>query len=307
MTNTKEIKWVLVFGGSGFIGRAVILVLVERGYEVFNYDISGKENAPENVTHYTGSIVDGGGVAEIINHVRPDVIYNLAGLSHVETCVDSPLRAMKINILGQANILNTLWRITIHNNYVPLRFIYASSLYVYARGDHPYTISKQAAEALTRWYCKNKFFSPYVILRYGTIYGPGADDYNSIYKMVKNALDTGIISYYGTGEEVRQYIHIRDVARLSVDMLDGNYDNQEVVLTGAYPVKSSDMVYMLRDIMGPEYKVEFRNETTPDHYIVTPYAYQPNVAVTVPLGAAYDLAGGLLEVVREISGNRNVK
>jgi len=296
---------ILVFGGSGFIGRAVISVLVKRGYNVFNYDITGPENAPSGIVqHYTGNVAHPMGVLEVVDHVRPDMVYNFAGLSHVETCVDNPLRAMRINVLGQASILNALWQEMRNEPCFLIRFIYASSLYVYARGDHPYTISKRAAESLTRWYCKNLFLSPYVILRYGTIYGPGADDYNSIYKLIKNALVTGVISYYGTGDEIRQYIHIKDVARLSADMLNGDYDNQEVILTGAYPVKTRDMVNMLRDIMGSEYRVEFRNEPTPDHYVVTPFAHEPNVAVTVPVGAAYDLAGGLLEVVRELDKER---
>jgi len=226
-------------------------------------------------------------------------------MAHLDDCTQLPVSAMKQNIMGQANILcgcDNLYHRRVS------RFIYASSLYVYARGDHPYTISKQAGEAITRWYCKNNLKCPYVILRYGTVYGPGANDRNSIYCLVWLALKTGVISYYGTGKEVRQYIHVKDVARLSVDMLEpGCFDNKEVILTGAYPTKAEDMVYMLRDILGSEYKVEFRNEPTSDHYVVTPYAYQPNVAATAPIGAGYDLAGGLLEVVKEIDEQMHEK
>ena len=72
----------------------------------------------------------------------------------------------------------------------------------------------------------------YTVLRYGTLYGPRSDHHNGLWRIVKHALETGKLSYGGSPEAMREYIHVEDAARASVAALGEEFRNQHVVLTG---------------------------------------------------------------------------
>src|SRR5438067_12547352 len=85
------------------------------------------------------------------------------------------------------------------------RYVYASSIYVYSESGGFYRCSKHAAELYIEEY-QRLYHLDYTILRYGTIYGPRADDNNSIRRYLTQALRERQITLSGTGEEVREYM-----------------------------------------------------------------------------------------------------
>ena len=69
-------------------------------------------------------------------------------------------------------------------------------------------------------------------MRYGSLYGDRADERNSIYRLIKQATEEGKVTYHGQGDAVREFIHVRDAARSSVQILDSEFENTNIILTG---------------------------------------------------------------------------
>ena len=98
------------------------------------------------------------------------------------------------------------------------RFIFASTIYVYSSKGGFYRCSKQAAENYIEEFF-NKFKLNYTILRYGSLYGPGAGTNNGLSKIILNFLNKKEIIYEGGPNTIREYIHVEDAAKSSVDIL----------------------------------------------------------------------------------------
>lgn len=143
----------------------------------------------------------------------------------------------------------------------------------------------------------------YTILRYGTLYGPRADDRNSVHRYLKEAMNKGVLRCDGTGEETREYINVRDAARLSVEVLKDEYVNQNVVITGHHPMKFKEMLYMIREIIGKDIVIEFSGEENRNHYNITPYSFSPSIGQKLVSHYYLDMGQGLLECIHDMYGN----
>jgi UDP-glucose 4-epimerase len=184
------------------------------------------------------------------------------------------------------------------------RFIYASTIYVHSHEGGFYRCSKQAAEAYVEEY-QRTYGLDYTILRYGSLYGPRADETNGIYRIVKSAIENNVVKYEGDSESMREYIHVYDAAKASVDILNDNFVNESIVLTGQEPMRVLDMLKMLAEILGiPEDNVEFIDGCYAGHYRRTPYAYQPKLGKKYIPPLHVDLGQGLVQVIGDISGDK---
>ena len=129
---------------------------------------------------------------------------------------------------------------------------------------------------------------------------PRADESNGLYRVVRDALLSGSISYDGNPDSIREYIHVEDAARASVRALDEEFRNESVVLTGNQPMRVVDLLKMLAEILGYPEGVDFRNETYAGHYVRTPYAYLPKLGRKYAPTLHVDLGQGLLQLIDEI-------
>jgi UDP-glucose 4-epimerase len=198
-----------------------------------------------------------------------------------------------VNVLGTVNVLDACRLHSVR------RFVYASTVYVYSREGGFYRCSKQAAESYVEEY-QRAFNLDFTILRYGSLYGPRADATNGLYRVIRDALLRGSISYDGNPESIREYIHVEDAARASVVALGEEFRNESVVLTGHQPMRVVDLLKMLAEILGYPERVDFRNESYAGHYVRTPYAYQPKLGRKYAPTLHVDLGQGLLQLIDEI-------
>jgi len=297
-------KKVIIFGGDGFIGSAVTKKLLENGDAVMAVDNRYRRAPFLNENKRTIDALDIPKIIASIDEFEPDAILNFAAMASIEECNINPIKAIRANIISCASILDAIHDYSVVYSRTPTPnvplFFHASSVYVNSHQGGIYGITKRACEDVVKWYA-NKYDIPYIICRYGTIYGPGAGDDNSIQKMILHALQTKMVSYYGTGEEVREYIHIRDVAEITKTLIEDKTKwNNTYTITGLNPTKAHDLVIMIKEILGDEYKTEFRHEDHPQHYSVTPYRLQPDVAVKYIPETIYDLGAGLLDTIQNI-------
>jgi len=282
-------KKAIVVGGSGFIGSHVADQLSHAGYRVTVYDCLLSRWLQSGQTMVIGDVLDIEKLNDVISGA--EVVYNFAALADLNKALDSPLRTIEVNILGNANVMDAC-RLNGVN-----RFIYASTVYVNSREGGFYRCSKQAAERYVEEY-RIAYGLPYTILRYGSLYGPRADVSNGLYRIVRSALECGVVRYEGHSESMREYIHVEDAARASVAALGEEFKNESVVLTGQEPMRVLDLLKMLAEILGmPEDAVEFKAGHYVGHYVRTPYAYQPKLGRKYIPPMHVDLGQGLLELI----------
>lgn len=284
-------KKVCVVGGSGFLGSHVADRLSEAGASVRIYDCVPSIWLRADQQMIVGDILDLQSLQRAI--AGTDVVYHFAALADLNEALLRPLETLQINVLGTANVLEACRRNSVS------RFVYASTVYVYSREGGFYRCSKQAAEQYVEEY-QRAFGLDFTILRYGSLYGPRADESNGLYRIVRDALERGSISYAGNPDSIREYIHVEDAARASVVALGEEFRNESVILTGHEPMRVVDLLKMLAEILGMPGEVDFRDEDYAGHYVRTPYAYQPKLGrkYTPPLHV--DLGQGLLQLIEDV-------
>lgn len=286
-------KRVCVIGGSGFLGSHVADVLTAAGYFVRIYDRNASTWLRDDQEMIVGDLMDASSLDAAIK--GSDIVYNFAALADLNQALEKPIETVQINVLGNVQVLEAC-----RLNGVK-RFVYASTVYVYSREGGFYRCSKQSAEHYVEEY-QRVYGLDYTILRYGSLYGPRADHSNGLYRIVKNALDTGVLRYQGSPDAMREYIHVEDAARASVAALGEDFRNQSVVLTGQEPMRVLDLLEMLAEILGVSNAVEFIAGDQPGHYVRTPYAYQPKLGRKYVPPMHVDLGQGLLELIENVRG-----
>jgi len=286
-------KKAVVVGGSGFIGSHVADRLTDSGYQVIVYDKTESKWLQENQDMVIGNIEDGEKINRIVDGA--EVVYNFAALADLNQALKQPVKTVSINILGNINVMEAC------HKYGVKRFVYASTVYVHSREGGFYRCSKQASESYVEEYHR-VYGLDYTILRYGSLYGPRADNSNGLYRIVKSALDESIVKYSGDVNSMREYIHVEDAAKASVDILTNEFKNENIVLTGQEPMRVIEMLNMLAEILGLNKKsIKFIEDSYEGHYIRTPYAYQPKLGKKYIPPVHVDLGQGLLQIIDDIS------
>lgn len=289
-------KKVVVFGGSGFLGSHVADILDDSGYDVTIYDIEPSLYLKKTQKMIIGDVLDEKKVQETIK--GSDIVYNFAGIADLDEASKRPLDCVKYNILGNTIILEACKEFSIK------RMVFASSLYVYSKSGHFYRSTKQSCELLIENY-HEVFGLAYTILRYGSLYGPRATEGNFIYKIIKQALSEGRITRHGDGEEIREYIHVRDAAKGSVEILADEFANQEIILTGAQQTRIKDLLLMIKEILNNKIDIEFVQPYLSDHYEITPYIFAPKIAKRLVSRTYLDLNQGILDMIYSMDRQLN--
>ena len=288
----------VVVGGSGFLGSHVCDQLSDAGHKVRIFDCVESPWLRPDQEIILGDLL--GESSTILDALEGyDVVYNFTGIPDLDDALNKPFETTNVNVLGNVILLEACRKLKVK------RYIYASSLYVYSREGGFYRCSKQSAEHFVEEY-QRTYGLDYTILRYGSVYGPRSGEKGGLWKIVKRALDTGIVSYAGSSEAMREYIHVEDAARASITALGDEFLNQHVVLTGQEPMRVLDLLKMLAEILClPQDAIQFTESEHIGHYIRTPYAYQPKLGRKYVLPIHVDLGQGLLQLIEEVQNYKN--
>ena len=291
----------LVTGGSGFLGSHLADALSDEGHQVRIFDLVPSPYLRSDQEMIVGDLADYEQVREAVS--GQGVVCNFAGVADLDDARTKAAETVQQNILGTVNILEACRESDVG------RYMHASSIYVYSNRGGFYRCSKQAAELYVEEYQKH-YGQDFTILRFGTLYGKRADGRNSIYRYLHQALTENQIRCPGTGEELREYINVKDATRLCVEALSSEFRNEHVIITGPYSMRFRHLLDMIREILGGDIKIEFNQERNVGHYEITPYTFEPKIGHKLTSNKYLDMGQGLLECLREMhqqSGQENSK
>ena len=268
----------LVTGGAGFIGSAVVRLAVKRGHEVVNLDALTYAACLDNVAEVAASNLYSFEQADIRNRAeldrifalhKPQAVMHLAAESHVDRSIDGPADFIETNITGTFNMLEaarTYWQT--QGRPADFRFHHISTDEVFGSlgptgqfsetspydPRSPYSASKAASDHLVRAWAET-YGLPVVMTNCSNNYGPFHFPEKLIPVVILNALAGKPIPVYGTGENVRDWLYVEDHADALLTVLTKGALGRSYNIGGENEVRNIDLVRMicgLLDDMHPQ-------------------------------------------------------
>lgn len=261
---------IVVTGGAGFIGSAVVRRAVADGHEVVNLDALTYSANLENVAEAARSgryvfeqanICDGPRLAEIFAKHQPDAVMHLAAESHNDRAIDGPLAFVQTNVVGTAVLLEAArayWNGLAGDKKTGFRFHHVSTDEVFGElgetgafteetpydPNSPYSSSKAAADHLVRAW-RRTYGLPAVLTNTSNNYGPCQFPEKLIPTVVLRALEGRPIPVYGQGRQVRDWLHVDDHAEALLLVLQKGKLGETYAIGAEACVRNIELVHTL--------------------------------------------------------------
>ncbi len=220
----------LVTGGCGFIGSHLCDALLEQGNDVRildNLSSGHRENAPAATELQIGDVADRVAVREALKDI--DGVFHLAAVASVEQSNNDWVGTHVTNLSGCINVFDSARNL---RGDGPIPVVYASSAAVYGLNENMPLVETDVAQPMTA-YGADKYGCelhariassihgvPTVGLRFFNVYGPRQDPsspYSGVISIFcERLMSGGPLSIYGDGEQVRDFIHVSDVVRMTM-------------------------------------------------------------------------------------------
>lgn len=259
---------ILVTGGAGFIGSAVIRQAVAQGHAVLNVDVLTYAACLANVASVADNplydfeqadICDRAALDRILISHKPDAIMHLAAESHVDRSIDGPGAFIETNVTGTYTLLETArsyWEA--QGKPDTFRFHHISTDEVYgslgADGQFtettpydprsPYSASKAASDHLVRAWAET-YGLPVVLTNCSNNYGPYHFPEKLIPVVILNALHGRPIPVYGKGENIRDWLYVEDHADALLTVLTRGAIGRSYNIGGENEARNIDLVTMI--------------------------------------------------------------
>ena len=275
--NREKNLRILVTGGGGFIGGAVIRkLLLESSFYIFNLD---KLSYASDLTSIDKTISSLGGNSEerykllkvdlsnssethsAVKLANPDLIMHLAAESHVDKSINGPVEFIQSNILGTFNLLEATrehYEKLSYERKSHFRFHHISTDEVYGtlgiKGKFkessqydprsPYSASKASSDHLVKsWY--HTFGIPILVTNCSNNYGPWQYHEKLIPKIIINALNNSKIPIYGKGENIRDWLFVKDHADALIQVISKGVIGENYCIGGNEEKTNNQIVEMI--------------------------------------------------------------
>ncbi len=259
---------ILVTGGAGFIGSAVVRLAVKRGHGIVNLDALTYAACLDNVASVAASplyafeeadICDRRAIDRVLAAHRPDAIMHLAAESHVDRSIDGPGAFVETNVVGTYNLLEAArayWPTA--DDPEAFRFHHVSTDEVFGSlgsegkfsetsayaPNSPYSASKAASDHLVRaWH--ETYRLPVVMTNCSNNYGPYHFPEKLIPVVILNALAGKPIPVYGKGEQVRDWLFVEDHADALLTVLAKGRLGRSYNIGGGHETTNIELVRMI--------------------------------------------------------------
>jgi len=264
---------IIVTGGYGFIGTHFLIHLLENtDYKIINLDCETYASHKEHIKKYLEEhkqyrrrikfvkkdICNFKNMDDIFASIKPQLVVNIAAESHVDNSITGPAPFISSNIVGTFNLLEC------SRKYDVQKFIQVSTDEVYGQlhdlnelhfsestclnPSSVYSASKASADLLVLSYHKT-FKLPACVTRCSNNYGPYQHKEKLLPKTILNAINNHAIPVYGTGDNMREWIHVVDHCRAILTVLQQGRSG-EVYNIGTHDImKNIDLVKKVLEIV----------------------------------------------------------
>jgi len=261
----------LITGIAGFIGSHIaeellkdsenIVVGIDNFYSGYQDNIDLIDS--DNLIFYEGDIRDNSILTKIFSNHKVKYIFHEAAIASVQKSIDNPVLSNDVNVRGTLKLLNFARLSNVK------RVVFASSAAVY--GDDPtlpkdensvtQPISPYGYEKLIGEYYMDLYSKLYKLetinLRYFNIYGPRQDpssEYSGVISIFEDKFSEGVCPYiYGSGEQFRDFIHVKDIAQVNIRAMHQEYSNRLICCGSGNPISINNLF----DIFCKKYSKNF--------------------------------------------------
>ena len=228
---------ILITGGAGFIGSAVVRLAITRGHSVVNLDVLTYAASLESLANISNdpnysfvkiNIQNRESLDAVFSNHKPDTVMHLAAESHVDRSIDSPTSFIETNITGTFNILEASRKYWQEQDYPNrFRFHHISTDEVFGSLPNernirftektpydprsPYSASKASSDHLVRaWH--ETYSLPVILTNCSNNFGPYQFPEKLIPVVILNALSEKPLPIYGNGKNIRDWLYVDDHA-----------------------------------------------------------------------------------------------
>ena len=264
----------LVTGGAGFIGSAVVRLAIKRGYSVVNIDaltyaacIKNLSSVSDNPNYFFehADIRNRKDLDTIFDKHKPDAVMHLAAESHVDRSIDSPSNFIETNITGTFNMLevsSNYWRAmgkpgTFRFHHISTDEVFGSLVQESSvrftedmpyDPQSPYSASKASSDHLVRaWY--KTYGLPFVLTNCANNYGPYHFPEKLVPVIILNALSIKPLPIYGNGSNIRDWLYVEDHADALLLVLEKGKVGRSYNIGGENERTNLEIVQTLCDIL----------------------------------------------------------
>ena len=265
-------KTIFVTGGCGFIGSNFIRHLIEKDEQVHIVNLDkltyagntqNLNDIPDSVyTLVQGDICDSELVASLFHIHQFDTVVHFAAESHVDRSIDGPAEFIQTNVVGTLNLLEKSRAYCNLTNNKDFRFLHVSTDEVYGSLGYngkfiettpydpssPYSASKAGSDHLVRaWH--RTFNLPVLITNCSNNYGPNQFPEKLIPLMIINCLHGKPLPVYGKGENVRDWLFVRDHCEAILTVLRKGKVGETYNIGGNNEIKNIDVIQIVCDVL----------------------------------------------------------
>ncbi len=282
-------KTFLVTGASGFIASHVSDFLSAKGYKVVLLDKKKSIYKKKNQKMIVGNLKKTSVLQKATKNV--DTVFHFAATADLKEADENPFNSIENNVFGTIKLLKACIKNKVR------KIIFASSIYAISEQGGIYSATKLSSEMLIEKLCK-KFNIKYIILRFGTVYGERANKFNTVENFIKDAKNKLQIYRETRGNEVRSYIHVKDVAKIVFETTKKKHENGYYNIFGNKKIIVKNLLNILKAKL-PNLKVQYsKYEKKKYNYKINPFTYKLRKGKNFKLKKYISIENGITDLLK---------